>query len=119
MDEPGSPDGRRTTVGGHMGGDPSAIHRTSVRFAAAEMNGARYFPTLPRNWAQRARDSRRSRRKPIAKGDPSMGARDTTTQNLQTVGATTLRFGLVLNLLLIGRLKFEDYEVDNIRPMIV
>ena len=48
-----------------------------------------------------------------------MGARDTTTQNLQTVGATTLRFGLVLNLLLIGRLKFEDYEVDNIRPMIV
>ncbi|GAA4567284.1 YkgB family protein [Planotetraspora kaengkrachanensis] len=48
-----------------------------------------------------------------------MGPRDTTIQNLQTAGAATLRFGLVLNLLLIGRLKFEDYEVDNIRPMIV
>ena len=38
--------------------------------------------------------------------------------NLQTVGASTLRFGLALNLMVIGRLKFEDYEVENIRPLI-
>jgi reactive chlorine resistance protein C len=30
-----------------------------------------------------------------------------------------LRFGLALNLMVIGRLKFEDYEVENIRPLIV
>jgi reactive chlorine resistance protein C len=29
-----------------------------------------------------------------------------------------LRFGLALNLMMIGRLKFEDYEVENIRPLI-
>jgi uncharacterized membrane protein YkgB len=34
------------------------------------------------------------------------------------VGASTLRFGLALNLMVIGRLKFEDYEVENIRPLI-
>ena len=38
--------------------------------------------------------------------------------NLQTVGASMLRFGLALNLMVIGRLKFEDYEVENIRPLI-
>ncbi|MFD1498216.1 DUF417 family protein, partial [Streptosporangium lutulentum] len=38
--------------------------------------------------------------------------------NLQMVGASTLRFGLALNLMVIGRLKFEDYEVENIRPLI-
>jgi len=36
----------------------------------------------------------------------------------QTVGAATLRYGLALNLLAIGRLKFEDYEVVNIRPLV-
>lgn len=36
----------------------------------------------------------------------------------QSVGAATLRYGLALNLLAIGRLKFEDYEVENIRPLI-
>jgi reactive chlorine resistance protein C len=46
-------------------------------------------------------------------------ARDTTTKTVQTVGALTLRFGLALNLLAIGRLKFESYEVENIRPLIV
>ena len=45
-------------------------------------------------------------------------ARDTTTETVQTVGALTLRFGLALNLLAIGRLKFESYEVENIRPLI-
>jgi uncharacterized membrane protein YkgB len=29
-----------------------------------------------------------------------------------------LRFGLALNLMTIGRLKFEDYEVENIHPLI-
>ena len=38
---------------------------------------------------------------------------------IQSVAAVTIRSGLVLNLLLLGRLKFEDYEVDNIRPLLV
>ncbi|MER5645195.1 DUF417 family protein [Streptosporangium sp. NPDC002524] len=37
---------------------------------------------------------------------------------IRTAGALTLRFGLALNLVVIGRLKFEDYEVENIRPLI-
>lgn len=41
-----------------------------------------------------------------------------TAGGLRTAGASTLRFGLVLNLVMIGRLKFEDYEVENIRPLI-
>jgi uncharacterized membrane protein YkgB len=45
-------------------------------------------------------------------------ARDMTTKTVQTVGALTLRLGLALNLLVIGRLKFENYEVENIRPLI-
>jgi reactive chlorine resistance protein C len=44
--------------------------------------------------------------------------RNTTTNTVHTVGALTLRLGLALNLLAIGRLKFERYEVDNIRPLI-
>jgi uncharacterized membrane protein YkgB len=39
-------------------------------------------------------------------------------ENLQAVGASTLRLGLALNLVAIGRLKFEDYEVENIRPLV-
>ncbi|MFF4122397.1 DUF417 family protein [Microbispora rosea] len=34
------------------------------------------------------------------------------------LGISTIRYGLALNLLEIGRLKFEDYEVDNIRPLV-
>jgi len=37
---------------------------------------------------------------------------------LQTVGAATLRSALALNLVWIGALKFEDYEVENIRPLV-
>ncbi|GIH26309.1 membrane protein [Acrocarpospora phusangensis] len=48
-----------------------------------------------------------------------MGARDTVARNLQCAGAATLRYGLALNLLWIGRLKFEAYETENIRPLIV
>ncbi|MGJ6965610.1 DUF417 family protein [Streptosporangium sp. G11] len=47
-----------------------------------------------------------------------MRMRPAAAGNLQIAGASTLRFGLVLNLVIIGRLKFEDYEVENIRPLI-
>ncbi|WP_440104080.1 DUF417 family protein [Streptosporangium sp. H16] len=47
-----------------------------------------------------------------------MRTRSTAAGNLQIAGASTLRFGLALNLVMIGRLKFEDYEVENIRPLI-
>ncbi|MFL6051613.1 MAG: YkgB family protein [Actinoallomurus sp.] len=47
-----------------------------------------------------------------------MRTRSTAGKNLQTVGLSTVRYGLALNLLWIGRLKFEDYEVENIRPLI-
>lgn len=37
---------------------------------------------------------------------------------LQSVGAATLRCALATNLVWIGRLKFEDYEVENIHPLV-
>jgi uncharacterized membrane protein YkgB len=37
---------------------------------------------------------------------------------VHSVGISTVRYGLVINLLEIGRLKFEDYEVENIRPLV-
>ncbi|MFF0794292.1 YkgB family protein [Streptomyces spiralis] len=47
-----------------------------------------------------------------------MGAH-TAIARLHSGGITASRFGLVLNLASIGRLKFEDYEVENIRPVVV
>ena len=47
-----------------------------------------------------------------------MRTRSTAGTRVQTAGFATLRYGLALNLLSIGRLKFEDYEVENIRPLI-
>jgi len=41
-----------------------------------------------------------------------------TAQALQTVGTSTLRGALAGSLVWIGALKFEDYEVDNIRPLV-
>ncbi len=41
-----------------------------------------------------------------------------TAQALQAVGILTLRGALAGSLLWIGALKFEDYEVDNIRPLV-
>lgn len=38
--------------------------------------------------------------------------------NLGSLGATTLRSALATNLLWVGALKFEEYEVENIEPMI-
>jgi uncharacterized membrane protein YkgB len=42
----------------------------------------------------------------------------TRTTTLESAGSTALRSGLALNLLWIGLLKFDDYEVENIRPLI-
>lgn len=39
-------------------------------------------------------------------------------QIVHSVGISTVRYGLVINLLEIGRIKFEDYEVENIRPLV-
>lgn len=45
-------------------------------------------------------------------------ARSTPATQLRIVGVSTLRSALALNLVWIGLLKFEDYEVENIRPLI-
>jgi reactive chlorine resistance protein C len=37
---------------------------------------------------------------------------------LQSVGASVLRSALVTNLVWVGALKFEDYEVENIHPLV-
>ncbi|MFD0502254.1 YkgB family protein [Streptomyces chiangmaiensis] len=44
--------------------------------------------------------------------------RSTVSKGLQNTGFSTIRYGLALNLLTIGRLKFESYEVENIRPLV-
>lgn len=38
-------------------------------------------------------------------------------KSLQSVAASTSRYALAMNLVWIGLLKFEDYEVENIRPL--
>ncbi|MFJ9760835.1 YkgB family protein [Streptomyces sp. NPDC101149] len=47
-----------------------------------------------------------------------MGMRSMVGNVLQDAGFSTIRYGLALNLLSIGRLKFESYEVENIRPLV-
>jgi reactive chlorine resistance protein C len=47
-----------------------------------------------------------------------MRTQSTAGKRLLTAGIATARYGIMLNLLSIGRLKFEDYEVENIRPLI-
>jgi uncharacterized membrane protein YkgB len=37
---------------------------------------------------------------------------------VQSVGTSVLRSGLATNLIWIGALKFEDYEVENIQPLV-
>ncbi len=37
---------------------------------------------------------------------------------LQSMGTSVLRSALVTNLVWLGALKFEDYEVENIRPLV-
>ncbi|MFD1276187.1 DUF417 family protein [Streptomyces kaempferi] len=46
-------------------------------------------------------------------------ATHTAIARLHSGGIAASRFGLALNLASIGRLKFEDYEVENIRPVVV
>jgi uncharacterized membrane protein YkgB len=48
-----------------------------------------------------------------------MGTRSTAGKGLESSGLSTMRYGLALNLLSIGRLKFESYEVENIRPLVI
>ncbi|SDJ61755.1 Uncharacterized membrane protein YkgB [Nonomuraea maritima] len=47
-----------------------------------------------------------------------MRKRCTPATCLRTAGLSTLRAALALNLVWIGRLKFEDYEVENIRALV-
>ncbi len=47
-----------------------------------------------------------------------MKTRRDTTEDLQLVGTAILRSALALNLVWIGTLKFEDYEVENIQPLV-
>ncbi|AUA16972.1 Inner membrane protein YkgB [Streptomyces malaysiensis subsp. malaysiensis] len=47
-----------------------------------------------------------------------MRMRSMVGQVLENTGFPTIRYGLALNLLSIGRLKFESYEVENIRPLV-
>lgn len=37
---------------------------------------------------------------------------------VHNIGILITRYGLVINLLEIGRIKFDDYEVENIRPLV-
>jgi uncharacterized membrane protein YkgB len=42
----------------------------------------------------------------------------TTSSSLQSMGRWGLRYSLATNLVWIGTLKFESYEVDNIDPLV-
>ena len=46
-----------------------------------------------------------------------MKIRQLPATTLHSAGSATLRNGLALNLVWIGLLKFEDFEVENIRPL--
>lgn len=47
-----------------------------------------------------------------------MRLRKTAAGKGKILGMTAVRYGLALNLMVIGRLKFEEFEVENIRPLI-
>ena len=47
-----------------------------------------------------------------------MRSRSPAGERLQAAGLAAARYGIAINLLSVGRLKFEDYEVENIRPLI-
>jgi uncharacterized membrane protein YkgB len=47
-----------------------------------------------------------------------MNKQRTLACNVEVMGFSVARFGLVANLLWIGALKFEDYEVENIAPLV-
>lgn len=47
-----------------------------------------------------------------------MKERHNSTQRLEALGTSTMRSALAVNLLWIGTLKFKEYEVENIRPLV-
>ncbi|MEJ7633935.1 DUF417 family protein [Aeromicrobium sp.] len=47
-----------------------------------------------------------------------MTTRNGTAHALTSIGTSTVRSALVMNLVWIGILKFEDYEVENIQPLV-
>lgn len=47
-----------------------------------------------------------------------MTTRHTSATPLENTGTSILRYALVTNLAWIGSLKFQDYEVENIRPLV-
>ncbi|WP_216698997.1 DUF417 family protein [Arthrobacter sp. Br18] len=44
--------------------------------------------------------------------------KNTSTTGIEQVGASVLRSSLATNLIWIGSLKFQDYEMENIRPLV-
>ncbi|NNV09531.1 DUF417 family protein, partial [Geobacillus sp. MMMUD3] len=47
-----------------------------------------------------------------------MMTKNTSTTGIEQVGNSVLRYSLVTNLVWIGSLKFQDYEIENIRPLV-
>lgn len=47
-----------------------------------------------------------------------MKTQSDTAEVAQSIGASILRYALAVNLLWIGALKFEEYEVENVRPLV-
>ncbi|MFD0783174.1 YkgB family protein [Micromonospora azadirachtae] len=47
-----------------------------------------------------------------------MGTRHTSADDLASVGLSVLRCGLATNILWIGALKFRQYEVENVEPLV-
>ncbi len=47
-----------------------------------------------------------------------MNTSDSADARLQSFGMSILRYALATNLVWIGALKFEDYEVENINPLV-
>lgn len=45
-----------------------------------------------------------------------MTTKKTSTTGIEQLGKSVLRYSLVTNLVWIGSLKFEDYEIENISP---
>lgn len=47
-----------------------------------------------------------------------MTTKKTSTTGIEQLGKSVLRYSLVTNLVWIGSLKFEDYEIENISPLV-
>ncbi|MGI8414800.1 MAG: YkgB family protein [Nakamurella sp.] len=51
-------------------------------------------------------------------GNRNMKKQKSAAQVLQSAGTSTLRYALAMNVAWIGTLKFEEYEVENIQPLV-